>query len=56
MDFKELWRTHFRVELLAEELRVRLERNPIFNLIDAFNICDIRKQGEITAEDLMNMI
>jgi hypothetical protein len=56
MDFKELWRTHFRVELLAEELRLKLEKNPIFNLVEAFNVCDIRKQGEVTADDLMILI
>ena len=36
VDLKELWRTHFRVEVLAEELRQRMETNPFFSLATAF--------------------
>ena len=56
LDFKELWRTHFRVEILSEELRRRLEKNPIFNLVEAFDILDVRKQGEVTVDDLKTLI
>ena len=56
LDFKELWRTHFRVEILAEELRSRLDRNPIFNLVEAFELCDVGKKGEVTANDIMRLI
>ena len=47
LDFKELWRTHFRVEVLAEDLRQKLAANPLFNLANAFEICDLNKNGEV---------
>ena len=52
MEYKELWRTHFRIEILAEDLRQRLEINPLFNLVDAFQICDQNKIGKITRNDI----
>ena len=48
MDFKELWKTHFRVEVLAEDVRMRLYANPLFNLENAFEVCDVNKSGEVT--------
>jgi Ca2+-binding EF-hand superfamily protein len=52
MDFKEMWRTHFRVEVQAENLRQQLEENPLFNLSHAFDICDFNKKGEITPAEI----
>ena len=52
MDFKEMWRTHFRVEVQAENLRQQLEDNPLFNLSHAFDICDFNKKGEVTAAEI----
>ena len=48
MDLKEVWRTHFRVEMLAEDLRQKLSLNPLFNLENAFEVCDINNSGEVT--------
>ena len=56
MDLKELWRTHFRVEILAEELRRQLESNPLFSLNDAFEICDSNRTGEFTVHELRRLI
>ena len=56
MDLKELWRTHFRVELLAEDLRRQLEVNPLFSLNDAFAICDSNHTGEFTIHELRRLI
>lgn len=56
MDLKELWRTHFRVELLAEDLRRQLEVNPLFSLSDAFEICDTNRTGEFTIHELRRLI
>jgi len=56
MDFIELWRTHFRVELLAEDLRQSLQANPLFSLENAFEICDLNKDGEVTKAELKQLI
>ena len=56
MDLKELWRTHFRIEILAEELRKNLEANPLFSLNDAFDICDSKRAGEFTVHELRRLI
>jgi len=56
LDFKELLRTHFRVEVLAEDLRQRLEANPVFSLKQAFALCDAGSKGEITVQDIRFLI
>ena len=56
LDLKELWRTHFRVELLAEDLRQNLEANPLFSLVNAFEICDLNNSGEVTKNELRMLI
>lgn len=56
LDFKETWRTHFRVEMLAEEVRQRLSTNPIFNLKNAFEILDFGGRGEICKDDIQRLI
>lgn len=56
LDFLELWRTHFRVELLAEDLRLSLEANPLFSLVNAFEICDLNKDGEVTKGEIRQLI
>ena len=38
--------------MLAEEQRQRLYTNPIFNIKDAYKICDYARKGEITYQDL----
>lgn len=55
LDLKEVWRTHFRVELLAEELRQRIEQNPFFSLATAFQICDLDGNGEVTRQEIMQL-
>lgn len=52
MEFKELIRTHFRVENMAEDLRQRLDNNPVFSLVNAFEVCDINQNGEVTQHEL----
>ena len=56
LDFKELWRTHFRVEILAEDLRHRLEANPLFSLVHAFEVCDLNNTGEVSVHELRQLI
>jgi hypothetical protein len=40
-DFKNLWRTHFKVENAAEYLRRRLRNIPLFSVYESFKTCDI---------------
>mmetsp|Transcript_15713 Transcript_15713/g.26495 ORF Transcript_15713/g.26495 Transcript_15713/m.26495 type:complete len:194 (-) Transcript_15713:9-590(-) len=56
LDFKELLRTHFRVEVQAEHLRQQLDQSPIFSLKNAFQVCDGNRRGEITVNELRFLI
>ena len=56
MDLKELLRTHFRIEILAEEVKRRLAQNPIFTLKSAFEILDYRGKGQVTLDDMRHLI
>ena len=51
-----MWRTHFRVEMLAEEVRHRLAENPIFNLKNAFEVLDFSGRGEISQDDIQRLV
>jgi len=52
LDFKELWRTHFRVEILAENLRQKLSENPVFKLKNAFEVMDFGGKGSVSFADI----
>jgi Ca2+-binding EF-hand superfamily protein len=56
MDLKEVWRTHFRVEMLAEDLRQKLSMNPLFNLENAFEVCDTNNSGEVTHHEIRRLV
>lgn len=47
-----MWKTHLRVETIAESLRQRLNLMPGFNVFEAFNSLDLSDKGSINAEDL----
>jgi Ca2+-binding EF-hand superfamily protein len=47
-----MWKTHLRVETIAESLRQRLNSMPGFNVFEAFNSLDLSDNGSINAEDL----
>jgi Ca2+-binding EF-hand superfamily protein len=40
LEFRAVWRTHFRCEVSAESTRQRLQRMPYFNVYEAFNSLD----------------
>lgn len=44
--------THIRVENAAEALRQRLNSNPGFSIVEAFNTLDLNGDGTITANEL----
>ena len=55
-EFQNMWRTHFRVESAAENLRQRLNSRPGFNCYEAFNSLDLNDNGSIDASELKRMI
>lgn len=45
LEFRAVWRTHFRSEVAAETVRQRLSRMPYFNVYEAFNSLDMNDSG-----------
>lgn len=56
LEFKHLWRTHFKVEAYSESLRQRLYKRPGFNIYEAFIACDLNENGFITRDELRDLI
>ena len=52
VEFKNMMRTHFQLETAAEVLRGSVNRNPMFNVDEAFNICDLNRNGRISHDEL----
>lgn len=55
-EFKELWRTHLRIESMAESIRQRLAKRPGFNVYDAFDACDSNADGKISTAEIQRLI
>ncbi len=56
LQFRALWRTHFRTEVVAESVRQRLQRQPYFNVYEAFNSLDQNDNGAISREEFKRLI
>ncbi len=56
IEFRNIWRTHFKIEGFSESLRQRLYKMPSFNVYEAFNSCDLNEDGSISKEELRRMI
>ena len=56
LEFKSLWRTHFKIEVYSEQLRQRLSKRPAFNVYDAFATCDLNANGSVSKEELRCLI
>lgn len=56
VEHKQLWRVHFKVEVATESIRQRLQRQPCFNLYEAFNSCDLNDDGALTNDEIKKMI
>ena len=56
VEFRSMWRTHFKVETASETLRQRLAARPRFTLFEAFNSLDINQDGRVTHEELKRLI
>jgi len=56
MAFKELWRTHLKVEAKNESIRQRQANRPCFSIFDAFDSVDINKDGFVTKNEIRQML
>ena len=56
LQFRAVWRQHFRSEVSAEAVRQRLQRMPYFNVYDAFNSLDMNDSGSITRDEFKRLI
>lgn len=55
LDLQELLRTHFRVEMMCEEVRQRLSENPVFTLKNAFEVLDYSGRHEVSFQDIRTL-
>jgi Ca2+-binding EF-hand superfamily protein len=56
VEFRSMWRSHFKVELENETLRQRLQSRPGFNVYDAFNSLDLNQDGRVSMDEIKRMI
>ncbi len=56
LAFKDMWRTHFRIEAREENNRQRQQQRPFFSGFDAFDTCDINKDGCVTKNEIKEMM
>ena len=56
LQFRAVWRTHFRSEVAAESVRQRLQRMPYFNVYEAFNSLDMNDSGAISRDEFKRLI
>lgn len=51
-----MWRVHFKVEVAAEAVRQRLQRQPCFNVYEAFNSLDLNDDGRVSTLEIKRLI
>ena len=56
IEFRNMWRVHFKTENAAESVRQQLERQPFFNVYDAFNSVDLNDDGAITDDEIKRIV
>ena len=56
LQFQSVWRQHFRSEISAESVRQRLQRQPYFNVYEAFNSLDMNDSGCISRDEFRRLI
>lgn len=56
LEFKNVWRTHFKVESFSESIRQRLYKRPGFDVYEAFTSCDLYDDGIISKDELRRLI
>lgn len=56
IEFRNMWRVHFKTESAAELIRQRLSTKPYFNVYEAFNSCDLNDSGAVTQDEFRRII
>ena len=56
IEFRNMWRVHFKCENGAENVRQRLQRQPCFNVYEAFNSLDLDGSGRVDAGEIKRLI
>ena len=56
IEFRNLWRTHFKIESYSESLRQRLYKRPGFNIYEAFISCDLNDDGIVSKDEIRRLI
>lgn len=56
IEFRNMWRVHFKVESAAENIRRRLAAKPCFNVYEAFNSLDVHEHGSLCKEEFRRLI
>ena len=56
IEFRNMWRVHFKCESGAENIRRRLAANPCFNVYEAFNSLDMNENGSLCKEEFRRLI
>jgi Ca2+-binding EF-hand superfamily protein len=56
IEFRNMWRVHFKVESAAETIRRRLNSSPYFNVYEAFNSLDLDGDATITKTEFRRLI
>ena len=56
IEFRNMWRVHFKVESAAETIRRRLAASPYFNVYEAFNSLDLDNDTVLTKEEFRRLI
>ena len=56
LEFRNVWRTHFKIEVYAEHLRQRLNKRPGFNVFEAFTSCDLNEDGIVSKDEIRRLI
>ena len=56
VEFRNMWRVHFKVEVAAEAVRQRLQRQPCFNVYEAFNSMDLNDDGVVSSHEVKRII
>lgn len=56
LEFKNVWRTHFKIESFSESLRQRLYKRPGFDVYEAFASCDLYDDGVVSKDELRRLI
>ncbi len=54
--FKDLWNQHFRTEYTEEKCRQELRNKPLFSAFDAFDACDVNRDGVVTKYEIKDLM